>query len=419
MKRLLRRLASRASESAGLPPLMLSGHEEIPLIVNRLTALKAEMDRSFYELRGWSRALGQRLGPLRDELARSRNLFTLGDTIGGLAHNFNNSLAAILGYTELLLQETGDETARRRLAVIRQVALEAGATVRQLQEFIAQQPQVAFGPVALQPLIADALALTEPRWRDDAERRGITIAVIRDVESAPPVEGNSVELRDVFVQLIMSAVTAMPRGGALTIRAWGEESGWVFAEVSDTGDGGRGLLHLSPIIERHGGSITVTRDGATRTTVHLRLLGSRYQIIPAASEPPPLQAGQARRVLLVEDDPRLLRALADLLQRHGHVVVSAASGTEALAVFDPARVDLVVTDLGMPGMTGWEVAAEVKTRAPQMPVFLLTGWGETVAADERSRFVDRVIAKPVSADALLGSLAQVARSAPVALRAQT
>ena len=202
---------------------MLSGHEEIPVIVNRLTTLKAEMDRSFYELRGWSRELAQRLGPLQDELARSRNLFTLGDTIGGLAHNFNNSLAAILGYTELLLQETGNETARRRLAVIRQVALEAGARVRQLQEFIAREPQVAFGPVALQPLISDALALTEPRWRDDAERRGITIAVTRDVDSAPPVEGNFVELRDVFVQLILSAVAAMPRGGALAVRAWGEE----------------------------------------------------------------------------------------------------------------------------------------------------------------------------------------------------
>jgi len=73
-------------------------------------------------------------------------------------------------------------------------------------------------------------------------------------------------------------------------------------------------------------------------------------------------------------------------------------------------VDLVVTDLGMPGMTGWEVAALVKSRAPHIPVFLLTGWGETVAADERSRYVDRVIAKPVSADALLAPLAEIARS---------
>src|SRR5438309_1186752 len=223
MKRLLRRLASRASESAGLPPLMLSGHEEIPLIVNRLTALKAEMDRSFYELRGWSRALGQRLGPLRDELARSRNLFTLGDTIGGLAHNFNNSLAAILGYTELLLREAQDDTTRRRLAIVRQVALEAGATVRQLQEFLAREPQVAFGPVALLPVVSEALALTQPRWRGDAEREGATITVTRQFGAAPPVDGNFVELRDLFVRLILDAVAAMPRGGALEIRAWDEE----------------------------------------------------------------------------------------------------------------------------------------------------------------------------------------------------
>jgi CheY-like chemotaxis protein len=112
----------------------------------------------------------------------------------------------------------------------------------------------------------------------------------------------------------------------------------------------------------------------------------------------------------VDDDPRLLRALTDLLEAHGHSVTSAASGAAALTTFDPGFVDLVVTDLGMPGMTGWEVAAEVKSRAPHLPVFLLTGWGERVAADDRSRFVDRVIAKPVSADALLGPLTAIARS---------
>lgn len=389
---------------------MLTGHEEISVIAGRLRALKSEMDRSFYDLRVWSGALAQRIGPLQDELARTRNLRTLGDTVGGLAHNFNNSLAAILGYTELLLRETEDDTTRRRLGVIRQVALEAAATVRRLQEFIAQQPQVAFGPVALGPLISEALALTEPRWRDEAERQGVRIAVTRELEAAPPVEGNVVELRDVFVRLILGAAAAMPRGGALAVRAWGEDSGWVYVDVSDTATGARDLADVTRIIERHGGSLDVSRYPGTGTTVRLRLLASPYQIIPAATEPQPIPAEQARRILLVDDDPRLLRALADLLQANGHTVVNATSGAEALGLFDPAGVDLVVTDLGMPGMTGWAVAAEVKARAPWVPVFLLTGWGEVVAADERSRYVDRVIAKPVSADALLGPLAGIARS---------
>jgi len=330
--------------------------------------------------------------------------------VGGLAHNFNNSLGAILGYTELLLREAQDDTTRRRLAIVRQVALEAGASVRQLQEFLAREPQVAFGPVALLPLVSEALALTEPRWRDDAEREGATITVTRQFGAAPPVDGNFVELRDLFVRLILDAVAAMPRGGALEIRAWDEESGWVVIEVADTGAGDRELGPVAGIVERHGGSVGVSRDDRGGTIVRVRLLASPYQVIPAATAPAPLPAERARRILLVDDDRRLLRALADLLQGHGHAVLSAASGAEALALFDPAAVDLVVTDLGMPGMTGWEVAALVKSRAPHIPVFLLTGWGETVAADERSRYVDRVIAKPVSADALLAPLAEIARS---------
>jgi len=410
MKRLLGRLFGRRSglpDLAGLPP---TPPEEIPLLVNRLTTLKSEMDRSLYDLRRWSRDLALRLGRREDEGDRTRSLATLGDTVGGLAHNFNNSLGAILGYTELLLREAQDDTTRRRLAIVRQVALEAGATVRQLQEFLAREPQVAFGPVALLPVVSEALALTEPRWRDDAEREGATITVTRQFGAAPPVDGNFVELRDLFVRLILDAVAAMPCGGALAIRAWDEESGWVVIEVADTGAGDRELGAMAGIVERHGGSIGVSRDDRGGTSVRVRLLASPYQVIPAATAPAPLPAERARRILLVDDDRRLLRALADLLQGHGHAVLSAASGAEALALFDPVAVDLVVTDLGMPGLTGWEVAALVKSRAPHVPVFLLTGWGETVAADERSRYVDRVIAKPVSADALLAPLAEIARS---------
>jgi CheY-like chemotaxis protein len=139
----------------------------------------------------------------------------------------------------------------------------------------------------------------------------------------------------------------------------------------------------------------------------LRLLGSRYQVIPAVAAPAPVDGLRSRRILLVDDDSRLRRALADILEAHGHVVAALGSGAEALAHLETADVDLVITDLGMPGMTGWEVAAAVKARRPQVPVFLLTGWGADVAADEQSLLVDRVIPKPVSTDALLSHVGSV------------
>src|SRR5262249_46619084 len=142
-------------------------------------------------------------------------LRTLGETVGGLAHNLNNSLAAILAYAEMMLRDQQTDTARRRLTVMRDVALEASTTVRRLQEFVSRQPQVAFGPVALSAVIAEAVEMTAPRWRDEAQRRGVAITITQDLEALPPVEGNAFELRDAIVGLILNAVSAMPQGGSL------------------------------------------------------------------------------------------------------------------------------------------------------------------------------------------------------------
>ncbi|MGH7349183.1 MAG: hypothetical protein ACREI6_04150, partial [Candidatus Rokuibacteriota bacterium] len=129
--------------------LLFADHEEIQDIARQIRRTKVEMDRSVLSMRSWARNLGRRLAEAPRGLSRNEDLRALGETVGGLAHNFNNSLAAILAYTELMLRESESEPARRRLIVIRDVALEASATVRKLQEFVSRQPQTAFGPVGL------------------------------------------------------------------------------------------------------------------------------------------------------------------------------------------------------------------------------------------------------------------------------
>jgi signal transduction histidine kinase len=431
------RWLGRDPHEAGPDALLFADHEEIRDIARQIRRTKVEMDRSVLSMRSWARDLGRRLAEGPRGLSRDEDLRALGETVGGLAHNFNNSLAAILAYTELMLRESESEAARRRLMVIRDVALEASATVRRLQEFVSRQPQVAFGPVGLPAVIAEALELTAPRWRDEAERKGTVIAVTQDMEALPPVEGNAFELRDALVRLINNAVDAMPAGGTLAIRAAAEASGWVVVEVRDSGVGmpeemrrrlaeharslqpgrgaGRGLAHVYDIVERHGGSVAIDSEVGKGTTVRLRLHASRFQIIPASEGPAErLSPEQAARVLLVDDDPRLLSVLSDVLRSEGHAITTAANGDEALAVFDPGAHDVVITDLGMPKMNGWEVAERIKMRSPATAVFILTGWGEGVSAHESMQFVDRVIAKPVSAEALLEQLASLTRSRPPA-----
>jgi signal transduction histidine kinase/CheY-like chemotaxis protein len=412
-----------SGEQPSVDAIVFADPEEIRDVARQLGRFKVELDRTVLTLRSWGRDLNRRLEDTPGGVGRSVDLRTLGETVGGLTHNFNNSLAAILAYTELLLKEAPTETAQRRLRVIRDVAMEASVSVRRFQEFVSREPHVAFGPVDLAAIAAEALEMTAPRWRDEAQRRGVVVTVTQALESMPPVEGNGFEIRDALVHLILNAVHAMPRGGALSIRAVSEESGWVALEVADTGVGmpaevrrslvdpsarprGRGLSEVVDIVERHGGSVQVDSREGQGTTVRLRLHASRFQIIPPSEETPaPVGPERASRVLLVDDDSRLLVVLSDMIRAGGHQVTTAANGAEALSLFDPDQHDVVITDLGMPKVNGWQVAEHVKTLAPATRVFLLTGWGEGVTATEASKHVDQVLAKPISADALLGHLA--------------
>jgi CheY-like chemotaxis protein len=287
-------------------------------------------------------------------------------------------------------------------------------------------------------VIAEALEMTAPRWRDEAQRNGVLISVAQDLEALPPVEGNAFELRDALLRLILNAVAAMPQGGMLKIRAASEESGWVVVEVSDTGvgmpnevrrrvaerarnlrpgpDARRGLAHVADIVERHGGTLSIESEPGKGTVVRMRLHASRFQIIPPSDAlgDRAIAPERAARVLLVDDDPRLVAVLSDMLRGEGHAVTTATNGEEALTLFDPGAHDVVITDLGMPRLNGWEVAERVKARSPGTAVFILTGWGENVSAHDSSQFVDRVIAKPVSAESLLDQLAELTRSDPSA-----
>lgn len=419
----LSRLSGRSQFPGATPidPRPSPSPAEIAKTARAIHGLKVEMDQSLSLLRAWAVQLERRLRETRDSAAGTDALRVLGQMVGGMAHNLNNALAVILGYTELLLQDRAAERDERRLTIIRQVALEAGLTVRRLQELVARQPHGALGPVSLALVVADALEITQPRWRDDSERRGIRITVEQELDPALAVEGSAVELRQALVHLILSSVDTMPWGGVLTLRSRRAEPGWVELEAAHTGAPGLGsagvaapggsLSEASAIVQQSGGQLSFEDVEGQGSRIRLKLPESRFHLIPAAGAVEACAPEQARTILLVEDDPRLLRALTDLLEASGHQVVMAGSGPEGLSRFEEEAVDLVITDLGMPGMTGWELAERVKARSPETPVFLLTGWGKAVPEADMSRFVDRIIAKPVSADAILGHLGEVPRRA--------
>ncbi|HYL80849.1 MAG TPA: GAF domain-containing protein, partial [Candidatus Acidoferrum sp.] len=405
--------------------------------------LYAEVNQSFKSL--------QRA---QEEMVRSEKLRALGQMAAGIAHDLNNMLAAILGQVELLQLRVADPVVQAGLATLETAATDGAHVVRRLQDFARQRTRSSLKPLDLRPVVVEALAITRPRWEDEAQRRGLTITVQTQLNECPPILGQPAEIREVLTNVILNAVDAMPRGGTLTLTATqvrrpegpdpgapgGGDGGspqppsplappqFVELSVTDTGIGmteagrqrlfepffttkggqgtGLGLSVAYGIMERHGGHIDVASAPGQGTTVSLRFVVASETAAAAITLPD--ASASPRRVLLIEDDPMVRLTLASILQAAGHSVQEADGGAAGLALFAKVPVDLVLTDLGMPEVTGWDVARAVKARAPRMPIILLTGWGEQAAVEAGAEgLIERVLAKPVRMEDLLQVIADL------------
>ena len=351
------------------------------------------------------------------ELVRSEQLRGLGQMAAGIAHDLNNTLATVLGQAELLRLRATQPEVQEGLALLETAAADGAAVVRRLQEFARPKGTSPLAPCDLAVIVREAIDLTRPRWQDEPQRRGATITVEAALDDLPLIQGSPPELREALTNLIFNATDAMPDGGSLSLQG-SSTLETVTLTVTDTGSGmppevqeklfepffttkgvkgtGLGLAVAYGIMARHGGTITVAsapRQGTTFTLTFLRASAGALADAPAAAFP----VLQAPLSLLVVDDEDLVRqTLTTLLRTAGYSVVEAADGASALAALATTHVDVALTDLGMPGMSGWELARRLKGQSPGLPVILLTGWQDQAPGDEADRrSVDAILGKPV------------------------
>jgi CheY-like chemotaxis protein len=279
--------------------------------------------------------------------------------------------------------------------------------------------------VDINQLIQDSTTLTRARWCDEAQARGVQYKVELDLQQVPPVRGSGSELREVFVNIILNALDAMPQGGQVKI-ATETKGGFVQATVTDSGIGmnsevcdhlfepffttkgvmgtGLGLAVSHSIIERHGGSIDAQSSVGKGTTFTISLPTGETDDRNVTRGP---VAARSARVLVVDDNRRVREAVVGMLRMAGHHTDHAASGQEALAKLERDRFDVVLTDLSMPEMDGWAVANEVHRRWPGVKVVLITGnVVEPAIVDRNREFVSEVIFKPIRFDDLSSALSQ-------------
>lgn len=372
----------------------------------------------------------QQLQDVQDQMVQMEKLRAVGEMASGIAHDFNNSLASVLGYAELLAEEelTGD----RHLYVqnILKAAHDAATTVRRIQEYSRRLPREQdYQLLDLNAMASEAVALTRHKWRDQAQSKGITVRVdLLQAPNLPEIRGDPSEIREILTNFVFNAVDAMPRGGAIRMRT-GRRGRQVYISVEDSGTGmsdevrtrifepffttkgregnGLGLAVSHAIARRHGGDIEVESTLGAGSTLRLVM-----PIAPkhAADKTRTVGDGQMKPVtaLVIDDDPSVAEVVSALLQRLGNTVETAGSGEEGLDLLRHRSYDVVFTDLGMPGMSGREVALSAKRVSPGTPVVLLTGWGDQFrSGQEVPDGVDLVLGKPVKLDHLREALGRV------------
>jgi len=361
----------------------------------------------------------------QDVLVRQERLRALGQMASAIAHDINNALSPVLGYAELIetQEEALSERSRRYLQTIKTSAGDIGRIAGRMREFYqAREEEVVLAPLEANALMTEAVEMTAPRWRTDARQRGIKLDLDQDLAAdLPPLAGVATDIRECLVNLIFNAVDAMPSGGRILMRSSLVEGSVVLA-VTDNGQGmdaatrrrclepffttkgaagtGLGLASVAGVMRRHGGRVEIESEPGKGTT--MRLFFPCTNAAAEAAEPAvvPGSAASALRILCIDDETAILTLMGDLLTPDGHRVETATGGHAGLAVFQESLrsgrpFDVVITDHGMGGMDGHQVAAAVKGFSAGTPVILMTGWAAGAGEDASPPpNVDHVLRKP-------------------------
>ena len=375
-----------------------------------------------------------------DLLLRTERLRGIGELATGVAHNFNNLLQMVMGSAQVGLNKIASddlESAKRHFTRILESAKFGADTVRRLQDFAnvrTDDPQETIAVFDVSETVSNAAEMSRLWWRSNLEPSGAEIELKLDLTPGCMIIGKESEIFEVVVNLVKNAAEALSQRGVVIVSTKKHED-HIIMRVEDNGPGipkefldkvfdpfwttkglkgsGMGLSATYGIVARYGGVVKAENrpDGGAAFTVHLPAASQDYE----TSRPSrPSSLDLRINILVVDDTEDVVSLLKDGLESYGQTVFAAHSGEEALEIYDESHVDLVICDLGMPGLTGWDVGRAVRKRCeekgiPKTPFMLLTGWGGQIG--ERNRIaesgVDLILEKPLDINRLVEIIKEI------------
>ncbi len=367
---------------------------------------------------------------LHKQLIQTERIRAVGEMAAGIAHDFNNLLATIIGRTQLLLLKLEGHPIYDELKIIEKAAMEGGQIVRRLQEVTRERKSKNLVPLHVIELIKESIIFTANKLKMSTQLEGKPVQLHTDFRDNVVVKADPVELKEVFTNLLLNAYDAMPNGGDLYIscRRLDINQGEAEIVIEDTGVGmseevrnkifnpffttkgdkgtGLGLSIVYKTITSLGGTIQVESARGKGTKFIIHLPETKEQVVEKDQRRSAVYKNlEQLRLLIVDDEPELLETMAEILRLKFRTVDIAGDGYTAIEKVEKQEFDVVLSDLGMPEMSGWELADRVKKLRSDCKIILVTGWGEQAKHELKHHpAVDDILPKPYELSDLLNKI---------------
>lgn len=355
----------------------------------------------------------------------SQRLSAIGEMSNSISHDFNNYLQIILGSIEVVGKKfVFTEEMRKYIEIIKNATIDASTRVKLLQRFTGTSNiTTEYSAVNINHIIEEAILQTQPLWKNDAESKGLAYKITNNFSDVKMIKGNVSELRTVIFNLIKNSLEAMPNGGEIRFKT-GMIDNFVYAHISDTGIGmddetqervfqplfttkgfelgkGFGLSSSFTIVKEHKGSLKILESGVNQGTVFEILLPATDEKAYEENESTTVQ--DKLKILWVDDDAMIRNIAGDMLDILGYKADFAESGEEALNLINKNQYNLVITDIGMPGMSGWQLLDEINKLKNNylIKTAIVSGWGDQISDKQRLEHqFDFILSKPVKLNEL-------------------